>query len=146
VVCFRAAPVWKLSAASSAQSGAGLLRRGSKRPEGRLVGEVADRGASGDAHPLELLVDVGAGVRLYRTRCRQPLPVIAGARAVTSTTTSAIVPVAFVKRGNRIIHGLSRLSQWLLKLQPFAHILRAGGGTVSPEPLLWLRAIDAAVE
>jgi hypothetical protein len=45
-----------------------------------------------------------------------------------------------------LLGSLSRLSQWLLKLQPFAHILRAGGGTVSPEPLLWLRAIDAALE
>jgi ABC-2 type transport system permease protein len=38
------------------------------------------------------------------------------------------------------------MSHWLLNLQPFAHIVRAGDGTVSPGPLVWLLAIDAALE
>jgi ABC-2 type transport system permease protein len=39
----------------------------------------------------------------------------------------------------------SGLPQWLLDLQPFAHILRVGGGSFSPVPLLWLLAFDAAL-
>jgi ABC-2 type transport system permease protein len=34
---------------------------------------------------------------------------------------------------------------WLLDLEPFAHIVRVGGGSFSPVPLLWLLAIDAAL-
>ena len=33
-----------------------------RRPKGRLLGEVADRGAFGGAHPLDLLIDIDVGV------------------------------------------------------------------------------------
>ena len=39
----------------------------------------------------------------------------------------------------------SGLPQWLLDLEPFGRILGVGGGIFSPVPLLWLRAIDAAL-
>ena len=38
-----------------------------RRPKGRLVGEITDRGAFGGAHPLDLLLDIdtlAAGVQL----------------------------------------------------------------------------------
>jgi ABC-2 type transport system permease protein len=39
----------------------------------------------------------------------------------------------------------SGLPQWLLDLEPFERILRVGGGSFSPVPLLGLLAIDAAL-
>lgn len=44
-----------------------------------------------------------------------------------------------------LLGSLSGLPQWLLDLEPFAHILRVGGGSFSPAPLLWLLATDAAL-
>jgi ABC-2 type transport system permease protein len=44
-----------------------------------------------------------------------------------------------------LLGSLSGLPHWLLDLDPFAHILRVGGGSFSPAPLLWLLAIDAAL-
>jgi ABC-2 type transport system permease protein len=49
-------------------------------------------------------------------------------------------------QASALLGSLSGLSHWLLNLQPFAHIVRAGDGTVSPGPLVWLLAIDAALE
>jgi len=43
-----------------------------------------------------------------------------------------------------LLGSLSRFPQWLLDLEPFAHIPRVGGD-FSPVPLLWLLAIDAAL-
>jgi polyether ionophore transport system permease protein len=40
---------------------------------------------------------------------------------------------------------MSVFQRWLLDLEPFAHILRAGSGRFSPAPLWWLLAIDVAV-
>ena len=40
-----------------------------RHPKGRLVGQIADRGAFGGAHPLDLLIDidvVGASRSTYR--------------------------------------------------------------------------------
>ena len=44
-----------------------------------------------------------------------------------------------------LLGSLSGLPQWLLDLEPFAHILRVGGGSFSLAPLLWLLATDAAL-
>jgi hypothetical protein len=49
-------------------------------------------------------------------------------------------------QASALLGSLSGLSHWLLNLQPFAHIVWAGDGTVSPGPLVRLLAIDAALE
>jgi ABC-2 type transport system permease protein len=44
-----------------------------------------------------------------------------------------------------LIGSLAALPQWLLDLEPFAHIPLVGGGDFTVVPLLWLLAIDAAL-
>jgi hypothetical protein len=44
-----------------------------------------------------------------------------------------------------LLGSLSGLPQWLLNLEPFAHILWVSGGSFSPAPPLLLLAIDAAL-
>jgi hypothetical protein len=48
-------------------------------------------------------------------------------------------------RSPHLLGPMSVLLRWLLDLEPFAHILRAGSGRFSPAPLWWLLAIDVAV-
>jgi ABC-2 type transport system permease protein len=44
-----------------------------------------------------------------------------------------------------LLGSLSGSPQWLLDLEPFAHIPRVGGGDFSAVPVLWLLAIDATL-
>jgi hypothetical protein len=76
--------------------------------------------------------------------------VIVGGYHPTAVHAGGVRPPGGVGHAGRIYCGvparlLSGLPQWLLDLEPFAHILRVGGGSFSRAPRLWLLAIDAAL-
>ena len=59
------------------------------------------------------------------------------------TPVAWAVLVAFVAL--YLLGSLSGFSQWLLNLEPFAHIPRVGDGDFTAIPLLWLLGIDAVL-
>ena len=44
-----------------------------------------------------------------------------------------------------LLGSLSNSPQWLLDLEPFAHVPQVGTGTFSATPLWWLLGVDAAL-
>ena len=109
-------------------------------------------GCDGQVRGAEVACDVGGKLATVVGSVAAQLPAAWLLAAVTFALLSIaprFTPVAWgVLVGFIAVYllgSLSGLPQWLLDLEPFAHILRVGGGSFSLAPLLWLLAIDAAL-
>jgi ABC-2 type transport system permease protein len=96
--------------------------------------------------------DIGGKLSMVVTTAAVQLPAVWLSAAVTVTLFGLAprfspvawgVLVGFVAL--YLIGSLSSFPQWLLDLEPFAHIPRVTDGAFTPVPLLWLLVIDAVL-
>jgi ABC-2 type transport system permease protein len=129
---------WLASHLVAALGGSAVGMLGAGVPAGLVYGATA-----GDVGG-KLAVAVGsAAVQLPAVWLLSAVTVAVFAVAPRFAPVAWGVLVAFVAL--YLIGSLAGFPQWVLDLEPFAHIPRVGGGDFTAVPLLWLLAIDAAL-
>ncbi len=99
--------------------------------------------AAGDVGGKLSVVVGTAAVQLPAVWLLSAVTVVVFGLAPRFTPVAWGVLVAFVAL--YLIGSLAGFPQWVLDVEPFAHIPRVGGGDFTAVPLLWLLAIDAAL-
>jgi len=108
-----------------------------------LVGGLVYGIAAGDAGGKVLVVVGTAAAQLPAVWLLAAVTVGLFGVAPRFTPMAWGVLVAFVAL--YLVGSLAGLPQWLLDLEPFAHVPRVGGGDFTAVPLLWLLSIDAVL-